>query len=53
MSLQTFAAQQYQASLFKILIYLAEGKVPQHIMPISSVMRLVVLWELPVGLEQM
>lgn len=52
MSLQTFAAWQSQASLFKILIYLAEGKVPQSIMSISSVMRPVLLWELLVGLEQ-
>lgn len=52
MSLQTLAAGQSQASLFKILIYLAEGNVPQNIMSISSVMRPVLLWELAVGLEQ-
>lgn len=52
MSLQIFAAWQSQFSLFEILIYLAEGKVSQSAMSISSVMRLVLHWELPVDLEQ-
>lgn len=47
MSLQTFAAWQYQTSILKIQIYLKEGRVLYSIMLISSVMSLVLPWELP------
>lgn len=44
MSLYTFVAGNAMASLLKTLIYLAGGKVPQNVMPISSVMTLALPW---------